>query len=1180
MDRFTKLIASPASTGGLGVHFENRVQASFVVLMLANGFAPGLPSLPIAKIQLQARRFGFHTDDIVVFVEDIGSRRHSKLLGQIKSSLRIISSDEAFSKTILDAWNDFNNKELFNIETDVIALICGPLSATDTYDVRALLQKARYSNSTDDFIMQVEAYSTGEGQRKKLDVFKSVLKKANDDEDLTDEQLWLFLKSFRLLIYDLDIEGVVMSLSKTIIGQQSDNDVNAIWAQIYEFVGWKSVNDGSISRDSIPEEILSKFIKKQVVSIPKNLVAEYDDRDWNKYRYDQDLAYMALLGGWNDKSESDIEIVREFTGENYNNWMRNIRDILQLEESPISLINGVWKMENHAHMWQVLAARIHDNMLDSFVKCAITVLTERDPKFTLSKEDRFAANIYGKALNHSHSLRSGLAHSLAFIGCFPEKLIKCSQNKAENVVSHCMREIFKNDDWELWASLSDQLPILAEASPKDFLATVETELRSDENAFLQLFEQESSGLTGSNYLTGLLWALEALAWDEQLLVRVTVILGELASLDPGGNWINRPINSLSTIFLPWYHQTLASPRKRKVAVEMLIKESPEISWKLLIGLLPRNNQITTPTNKPQYRNPVSEDWKPADLNANYWEEVAIYADYAVELAKGDISKLSELIDNLDNLPEKARSKTLEYLLSYNADILEEDRVLIWTKLKSFIRKHERFADSGRVLDSSELSSVKNAEKGLRPNSPINRYRYLFNENDMELYEDTGDWRAQEKLLEERRQSALLEIICFGGIDAVLQFIGKVKSPYKAGVAFGTIGDSSFDKFVFPEMFDTEDESLNQFINAYINSKHTYCGWAWIDELDINDWSNKLQLGFFLCLPATIETWERIDDSFSAIHEQYWESVNIHAILLELPELEKAIYELISVGRPLAAVSCFYGCIFRNEPFDAKKLADVLIQGITTSESVESINSHHIIEAIKYLQNSDAASFVQMVNIEWGYFQFLDKYNGASRKTLEKALAVDPDFFSDIIGLIYRPKNVGADVDAGSEADNADDKRVLEAKKIAATKAFTLLNEWKRVPGFDNAGQFDSQLFLKWFESVQKKCLESGRLDAAMRHIGEVLFYSPNDPGGFWINKTIAESLNNKDAEKMRRGYRLRACNSRGVYTVDPARKAEKKLADKYKELAEETENAGYHRFATTLRSVAATYDSETTDAVS
>jgi hypothetical protein len=108
--------------------------------------------------------------------------------------------------------------------------------------------------------------------------------------------------------------------------------------------------------------------------------------------------------------------------------------------------------------------------------------------------------------------------------------------------------------------------------------------------FDELFSQESDGTFGGNYLTGLLWALETLAWDEKFLVRACVILGELATHDLGGNWTNRPANSLTTILLPWLPQTTSSIDKRKVALRTLQKEVPAVAWKLLLSLLPNQHR--------------------------------------------------------------------------------------------------------------------------------------------------------------------------------------------------------------------------------------------------------------------------------------------------------------------------------------------------------------------------------------------------------------------------------------------------------------------------------------------------------------------------------------------------------------------------------------------------------------
>jgi hypothetical protein len=159
-----------------------------------------------------------------------------------------------------------------------------------------------------------------------------------------------------------------------------------------------------------------------------------------------------------------------------------------------------------------------------------------------------------------------------------------------------------------WASLNHLLPLLAEAAPREFLDAVEHALNSEPRPFDTLFAQEGSGITGGNYITGLLWALETLAWDAEYLTRVVIILGDLAAQDPDGNWVNRPLNSLTEMLLPWLPQTCAPLPKRRVAVETLLQEHREVAWKLLLNLLPRAYQTSSHSRKPAWREMLPDDW--------------------------------------------------------------------------------------------------------------------------------------------------------------------------------------------------------------------------------------------------------------------------------------------------------------------------------------------------------------------------------------------------------------------------------------------------------------------------------------------------------------------------------------------------------------------------------------------
>ena len=56
------------------------------------------------------------------------------------------------------------------------------------------------------------------------------------------------------------------------------------------------------------------------------------------------------------------------------------------------------------------------------------------------------------------------------------------------------------------------------------------------------------------------------------------------------------------------------------------------------------------------------------------------------------------------------------------------------------------------------------------------------------------------------------------------------------------------------------------------------------------------------------------------------------------------------------------------------------------------------------------------------------------------------------------------------------------------------------------------------------------------------------------------------------GYSTGIRNCRGAHAVDPEAKPERALAEKYRQRADQVENAGYQRLATTLRGVADSYD--------
>jgi hypothetical protein len=240
----------------------------------------------------------------------------------------------------------------------------------------------------------------------------------------------------------------------------------------------------------------------------------------------------------------------------------------------------------------------------------------------------------------------------------------------------------------------------------------------------------------------------------------------------------------------------------------------------------------------------------------------------------------------------------------------------------------------------------------------------------------------------------------------------------------------------------------------------------------------------------------------------------------------------------------------------------LLEAVHSAEAIDSMTVYNICELIKALQNADDTDPDDLCRVEWEYLPLLNDYNGAAPKSLENRLATQPEYFCEIIRLVYR-----------STKEDEAQKDISEKEQTIATNAYRLLEKWRIPPGTHSDGTFSEEQFTQWLKKAKEICIESGHIDRAQYYIGKVLVGSPPDPKGLWLNETVAEALNAKDAEKMREGFRYAIFYPKeGVRTVDPSGKEQRQFAQKYREKADEVENSGYQRLATALRELAADYD--------
>ena len=1160
-----KKLSNSFSTGGGGITFESHVQALYVTLMLTGGYAPFLPCWPITEVMLQGRINNYNTDDIIVFVENPVSKEKRKLLGQIKHSIHVTKSDKEFSEVIQSAWNDFNNPKVFTKGKDIIALITGPLSETDFRNVQWLLNRAKHTKDVDEFYRHVTMSNFSPSKsREKLEIITNKLIAANSNVGISKERIFLFLKHFYLLGYDLGNDGgVIHPLMHSHISQLCNNYPQDLWARVVEYVRMWNKEAGTITRERLHSDFKGVLTQMPAKNIPQELtIIQHDSEktDWNQTPYATNLALVNLVGAWDEKNEADVDIVNRIVGEDYSSFIKKTRDLLQHTDSPVVHSNGIWSIKERSLVWDSLSARIFDQNLDLFKEIVINVLTEVNQSIKLPSNEKFKADLNGEALSNSHNLRTGVAEGLALLGNRGAALVNCSSNKQRAIVILSMREIFHNTDWAHWGTLDNLLPILSEAAPNEFLQAVENALSSNPCPFDILISHEDCGITGRNYLTGLLWALESLAWDEKYLVRVCIILGELDSHDPRSTWANRPANSLTTIFMPWFPQTIASIDKRKVAVRTLRQEWPEAAWKLVISLLPNQHQVSMGSHKPSWRNTIPEDWNETVTKIDFWNQIEFYAEQAVSIAEKDLLKLSEIIGLFDKLPKSAFNQLLNVLSSDAIlEMPEDEKLVLWNSLTGFTSKHRRFADTDWALDGGPLSSIETAADKLAPSNPLLLHQRLFSCYDHDLYEKNDDFEVQRKRISERRTKAISEIINSGGIDSVLKFVEVVEHPDEVGKALGCISNRNFDKIFFPHYLTEKDHKLSQMIRGYIWERYNINGMQWVDELEKKDWEEEHMIVFLCDLPFCNQVWLRVTKWLGEAQDLYWKNVIVNPYQADT-DLNIAIANLIECGRPKAAIECISLQHHNKQPLKTMYCVKALLAAPLSKEPSRMNSSYEITNIITVLQNASDIKSDDLVNIEWLYLPILDHSSNGKPKTLENRLASDPEFFCEVIRLLYRSKK---------SVSIASHKR----KELPSTakNVWTLLYNWNVIPGTQEDGKFVDDLFVAWVNRVKEISSESGHLEVALVTLGEVLIYAPPDDNGLWINDTVAKILNAKDADNIREGFEVGIFNSRGAHFIDPTGEPERILSTKYQEKADELENAGYFRFAHSLRNLSERY---------
>lgn len=875
------------------------------------------------------------------------------------------------------------------------------------------------------------------------------------------------------------------------------------------------------------------------------------------------IAFM-LVGAWHVLNETDKAGLSLMAGDrNFEELEKDCQRLVQLNDAPVWSIGTYRGVVSKIDLLYAIARNVTREDLKRYFDVARMVLGEDDPSLDLAEDQRWAASIHSKTREFSSAFRQGISETLVLLAVHGVSLFKGRLGiDTEVEATMVVRELLPSPLTTRILEANDRdLPLYAEAAPTEFLSIIERDLKAETPAVFGLLRPAGSGMFGSPSRTGLLWALEGLAWNVETLPRTALILARLAQIEINDNWVNKPENSLEAIFRAWMPQTAADNEERLALMKTLFAKFPNVAWKLCVAQFGNDHRIGHHSHKPMWRPDGYGHGEPLPTWGPILEFMAKMVELALTQTHYSVSMLCDLIDRLHDLSEVEQASVWGIVETWAKTADDGDKVTLREKIRTSTLSRRAALRAKKNGKPSQIATIaKGVYAALEPSNLTDKHAWLFKnswiEESADELEDIEnlDFAERDRRIRDQRVGALQEINDKQGIGGLLDLAIHSGAP-------GIIGALSVDqvlnsekllalvKLAFPKMNETgptvrASEWLIQGILGAIpdNTERGAFHRSAIAAIGPENATRLLMLA-----PFGEATWTLVNSQGESAEVQYWKEI-IPGWLHESPvELTKAVDMLMNAKRPRAAFALAKHSPEKLPIRTLVQLLTAMSQGGDDKPGEYMLEHYHVEKAFEFIDKSSDLSLEQKAGLEFAYIDVLDRsWDRRAKSTipnLERYIEDHPEVLVQAIVWTYKRKDHAGDPpEFKVEADTA---------KPMAERGYKLIQALKRIPGSDEHGDIDFDRLAKWVSIVRKSCAELSRIAIADLVIGELLASAPPGKDGTWPCESVRKVLEDIQSEDIMRGAHTGVYNSRGVHTRGPGGGQERQLADKYRKWAQQ-----------------------------
>lgn len=877
------------------------------------------------------------------------------------------------------------------------------------------------------------------------------------------------------------------------------------------------------------------------------------------------LIPFLLVGAWHRTNEADQSALSLLARDRkYEDLEKDIQSLVQLNDAPVWSIGSFRGVVSKIDLLFAISTAVTTEDLERFFAAAAIVLGEDDPALDLSEDRRWASSIYGKKREFSGAFRQGMSETLVLLAVHGKQLFMHRLGfDTEHAAAKVVRDLLPSPLTTRKLEANDRdLPTYAEAAPEEFLSILERDLKCDSPAVLSLLRPVNSGLFGHPSRTGLLWALEGLSWNPSTLPRAAFILARLAQVEINDNWVNKPANSLASIFRASMPQTAASHQVRVDLMKGLATRFPEVAWKICVAQFGTHLQLGHYSHKPRWR---SDGYGFGEC-FQIWGPVFDFMREMVEMAltwpNHSLDMLCDLVERLHAIAEVDQTRVWALIEIWaNTSATDADKATMREKIRvTTLSRRAALREEKDTQAAKNLATLgKAVYAALEPSDLLNKHAWLFHNGWLEESADeieeaeTIDFKKHDKRIAKMRVDAMREIRDQRGLRSLLELAERGQAPRVIGM------HAARDLLSESELVEILRISVQQVVDSKesANSSMNVIGgvlWALPEEKRQSVMrtfaagsSDGDVVQLLLLAPFGKDTWNMVDALGVESRERYWLDVKPTWGLCSEAENNEGVERLLKTNRPHAAYSFIQ---FSPDKLDGQilfRLLSALADGGNDKSDGYVHDRYHLEQAFKQLDTSPVLTLEQKARLELAFLEALarpwDKRPQAyGIPNLERYIEAHPEMFVHAIAWAYKRDDGGADPE---EFQVPDDQQ-----SNGADRGYKLLEALQRIPGHNDLGDLEAGCLAKWIESVRRASAEQGRGDIADRCIGKVLANAPVGKDGIWPCEPVRQVMEDIQSDSMVEAAKVGIYNSRGAHFRGEGGDQERELAQKYRKWGE------------------------------